>query len=111
MGTARLHFHFAFDCFMSDSAAGPTCAAKTALAEALLLDHDDADLFAAASATSAGTGGARSAALRATAPGLPAQPDVQLQLAGLLVDPGRMRASVRRGPLLPPAGRVAPTVV
>ena len=87
----------AFDRFMSDPVRrDPTCAAKTALAEALLrLDHDDADLF------SRGLGHVQpepvwggtedtAAALRATcALGLARAnpPDVLLQLAGLLADP------------------------
>ena len=87
----------AFDRFMSDPVRrDPTCAAKTAVAEALLrLEHDDADLFARGLGhvqPEPVWGGTQdtAAALRATcALGLAQAnpPDVLLQLAGLLADP------------------------
>ena len=87
----------AFDRFMTDPVRrDPTCAAKTAVAEALLrLDHDDADLFIRGlrhvqpEPVWGGTEDT-AAALRATcALGLARAnpPDVLLQLAGLLADP------------------------
>lgn len=87
----------AFDRFMTDAVRrDPTCAAKTAVAEALLrLDHDDAGLFARGLGhvqPEPVWGGTQdtAAALRATcALGLARAnpPDVLLQLADLLADP------------------------
>ncbi len=87
----------AFDRFMADPVRrDPTCAAKTAVAEALLrLYHDDADLFARGLGhvqPEPVWGGTQdtAAALRATcALGLARAnpPNVLLHLAGLLADP------------------------
>ena len=87
----------AFDRFMADPARrDPTCAAKTAVAEALLrLDHDDAGLFVRGLRhvqPEPVWGGTQdtAAALRATCVlGLARAnpPDVLLQLADLLADP------------------------
>jgi len=86
----------AFDRFMTDPVRrDPTCAAKTALAEALLkLEHDDAELFARGlghvqrEPVWGGTEDTAAALRAACALGLARAnpPDVLLQLAGLLAD-------------------------